>query len=119
MHIEQLISDTLNKIEIAQILRRETLEKLSQALGELSDYQEAEAHAVELQKLTQQKIVELRTVLQQQDQREATYQAQLRSLQAMLQPVELPQNDAEEPNEPSEEAKEPEEVVDESVGESA
>ena len=108
MNLEKIISDTLSKIELNVVLRRDTMQKLDHQLGALDQAQTDEEVAIMRQKLHSDSIATLRNEIATCDNREAAYQSQLRSLQAMMIPTPAPVIEPEpEPEEESEE--EPEE----------
>lgn len=86
MDVQTLVAQVVNRIQVNQTLRAQTVGRLNEALGELAAAEELEQEASMTKELSLAEITQLRQDLAAQDAREAQYLSQLVSLQAMLQP---------------------------------
>ena len=84
MNLEKIISDTLQKLDLNLVLRKDALRKMDRELEALSTAKEDEEKAVERQELSKEAILAIRGEIAVHDQREASLQGQLKSLQAMM-----------------------------------
>jgi hypothetical protein len=86
MQVEEIVINLISQLQLAQVLRQDSLAKLSTAFGRLGLAQTAEAEAVEGQRLAQNEIQAAKAALDEATEKEAYITAQLTALQVMMHP---------------------------------
>jgi hypothetical protein len=88
--VNDILAGLINKLQVAQVLRQDSMGKLAGAFDKLGVAQQQEAEAVEGQKLATAEIAAAKADLDTALAREQELAAQLAALQTMLQPVPEP-----------------------------